>query len=465
MNRRNAENRSQVGLEYNNENVGGKTQVSAVAAAEFESYAECQFVECVERLRNGVSTLVSQQIVPQTDVTLDVIHEWVQPPVQQRDAVRPFPRPWKQPIRFVLTVGYYSFAFVSLMLLLAVLAAVPLVNFFVLGYFLNVEGRIARSGRIRDGFPLLDVAPRFVTIAAGIWLFLLPIRFLSSAAIDAHLIDPGQSADVWLHRSLMIVTVLVTIHLILALARGGSVGCFVRPFKNLFWLRKRLASGNFLSDADRAVREFLAQLEVRQHLWMGIRGFAVAFLWLFLPTALYAIAEEPAGGQILLVFLGGFLLTLVLSWVPFLQARFAAEGQFSAGLQLREVRSLFSHAPIVWTLTLIALYLMSLPLYLFKAFLLPPDAMWPITLIFVVSIYPTRILLGWAYHRAVRKRQLQRRAHWIVRWLCGGTIMPLLAFYVFILFFTQFLGEQGKLVLFHHHSLLLPAPFQGTINP
>jgi hypothetical protein len=36
---------------------------------------------------------------------------------------------------------------------------------------------------------------------------------------------------------------------------------------------------------------------------------------------------------------------------------------------------------------------------------------------------------------------------------------PLVAVYVFLLFFTQFIGQHGKGVLFEHHALLLPVPF------
>ncbi|MBT5020366.1 MAG: DUF4013 domain-containing protein, partial [Planctomicrobium sp.] len=341
-----------------------------------------------------------------------------------------FPVPWKNPIKFTLSTIYYLFASLSLMLVLAVVAAIPLVNFYVLGYFVNVEGRVAKSGRFRDGFPLLHVAPRLVTIAGGIWLFLLPLRFLAGFAADAHLIDSGSQSDVGLHLGLNVAWVLVSLHLILALARGGTFWCFVRPFKNFFWLIRQLRAGNYLSTADQQIQEFVQRLEIRKHYWLGLRGFAVAFIWLLLPTALYTIAEDPEGLQILLTIIGGFLLTVTLSWVPFLQARFAAEDRFAAGFQLREIRSLYSYAPIVWSLAVVGLYLMSLPLYLFKAFLLPQDAMWPITFIFVLSIYPTRLITGWAYQRAVQKRAADRRSHWIVRWLMGGTLIPVLGIYV-----------------------------------
>lgn len=375
------------------------------------------------------------------------------------DEQRGYPTPWRHPLRFLGRGITDIFAFVSLFLMLAIVAAVPLLNFYVLGAFLDVEGRLGKSGRFRDGFPLLRIAPRVVILSAGIWFFLLPLRFLASFAADAHLIDPGSAADVGLHVALRVAWVLVTCHLVLAVARGGTFWCFVRPIKNLRWLIAEFRNGGYFEKADRHVNQFMQSLKVREYFWLAIRGFAVAFLWLFLPTALYTIAKEPQGGQILLTIVGGIALAVVLSWAPFLQARFAVERRFAAGFQLREVRQLYAHAPLACSFSVVLLYLLSLPLYLFKAFLLPQDAMWPITFVFVLSIYPTRLVTGWAYRRAERKKIEGKRSHWIIRWTSSGVLIALLGIYVFILFFTQFLGEQGKAVLFHHHALLLPSPF------
>jgi hypothetical protein len=191
-----------------------------------------------------------------------------------------------------------------------------------------------------------------------------------------------------------------------------------------------------------------------------MRGFGVAFAWLVIPTAFYAAVQRPKGATVLLMLIGGVLLVFALSWAPFLQARFAVENRFRAGFRLREVRQLNRYAPISWMLATIVLYTLALPLYLFKAYLLPQDAMWVITLIFIVSIYPTRIATGWAYSRAVCRRENgKRQAHWIVRGVCSLITLALLAMYVFILYFSQFISEAGKAVLFQHHALLLPVPF------
>ena len=74
------------------------------------------------------------------------------------------------------------FGLASLLLLLAVIAAIPIVNFIALGYLLEAEGRVGRSGRLRDGFPLLGLAPRLGTIALGIYLWLIPLRIITANA-------------------------------------------------------------------------------------------------------------------------------------------------------------------------------------------------------------------------------------------------------------------------------------------
>ncbi len=384
--------------------------------------------------------------------------DWLQL-LDEQGRLPPCPIPWRHPLRAAGWVIRLLFGLASLIVMLAVIAAIPVVNFLALGYLLEVEGRLGRDGRWRDAFPLLNLAPRFGSIALGVWLWLIPVRLIAGAAADARLIDPGAFADRALHLLTGVVWLLTIVHLCLALARGGSPGCFLRPLRNFRWLKTRLTAGDYLETASSNLREFVSRLRLRHHFWLGLRGFAVALLWLIGPTALFAAADGTEGPQVLLTLAGGALLALVLAWVPFLQARFATENRFRSGLQLGAVRRLFPHAPLAWLLATVVVYVLALPLYLFKAFLLPPDAMWPITLIFIVSIYPARVVTGWAYHRAVTRQQQGRTSGRAVRWGVRLALVPLLGAYVFLLYFTQFIGEHGRGVLFEHHAFLLPVPF------
>jgi hypothetical protein len=367
-----------------------------------------------------------------------------------------FPSPWRHPLRAIAWSARAAFGIVSLIVLLALLAAIPIVNFLVLGYLLEAEGSLARGGRLRNAFPLLAIAPRLGSIALGIWLWLLPLRILANAAADARLIDPTSRATRRLESIVAILAVLIAMHLCLALARGGSVGCFLRPIKNLRWAWRQFRQGGYTEKAAAEIGAFLAGLRLRHHFWLGVRGFFGALAWLFLPTALFAATNKTSGPQIVITLIGGLLLVPVLAWLPFLQARFATENRFRAFLELGEVRRLFTRAPLAWLLAIIATYVLALPLYLLKIFLLPQDAMWFVTLVFIVSIYPARLLTGWAYGRALRR---DRRARFATRGFARLIMGPLLTLFVFLLFFTQFIGQHGKGVLFEHHAFLLPVPF------
>ena len=373
------------------------------------------------------------------------------------DRLPPFPIPWRHPLVCLAWIVRTLFGLASLTLLLAVSAAVPLVNFWVLGYFLDVTGRIGRTGKLRAAFPLLGLAPRFGSIVLGTWLCVLPLRLISGAASDAALIDPnGRAAAGW-QFALTLTSWLMTAHLCLALARGGALTCFFRPIKNVRWLRARWRDRDYWERASTAIGQFLSGLNARAYYSQGWRGFVGTFAWLVIPSALYASLHDPSKpAQLLAVLTGGIGLWLALLWAPLLQARFAAENRLGVFHELKIARELFCRAPFAWLFAIVLTYLLALPLYLFKALSPPQDAMWFITIIFVVSIFPTKVALGWAYQRSMRRPD---RAWWPWRVLCRTLLTVIVGIYVFILFFTPAIGEHGRRVLFEHHALLLPVPF------
>lgn len=374
------------------------------------------------------------------------------------DALPPFPHLLRHPLKAGYWIFEVAFGIVSLFALLAFLAAIPIVNFLALGFMLEAEGRVARTGKLRYAMPLLPLAPKLGGIAFGVWIWCMLVRLVADAASDAALIAPGSPVALAWRIGLILFTIAVAIHAVLAIARGGRLGLFFWPTPlNGLWLIRRLMKGDYARMAGSAVREFVAALRLRQHFWLGLRGFFGAFAWLLIPTALFsALQDTSKPGQIILTLLGGVLLVCVLNWVPFLQARFAAEHRFSAMFELRKIRALYRRAPLVFLLSIVFMYALALPLYLFKLFEMPQDMRWMLTPIFVVSIYPARILIGWSYARAQRK---QENAWLFVRWACGLAAWPLLGFYVFLLFFTPAVGAAGRAVLFQHHAVLLPWPF------
>ncbi|MDX1965647.1 MAG: hypothetical protein SFV23_00625 [Planctomycetaceae bacterium] len=373
------------------------------------------------------------------------------------DSLPPFPHPLRKPFSAVGWIVSLLFGMVSLVVLLAVIAAIPVVNLLALGFLLEAQGRVARTGKLRYAFPLLPLAPRLGTIVVGVWVWLFLVRIVADAAGDAATIAPGSAVAGGWRAALILISAGVAVHLVLALARGGSLWCFLRPIKNFRWLRQQFREGDYLGTANAAIRDFIVAMRLPHHFRLGLLGFIGTFLWLFLPTALFAALQDVTKpGQVLLTLFGGAVLIPVLAWTPFLQAHFAAENRLSAFRELGTIRRLFQRAPLCWFLAVVLLYALALPLYLFKIAAPPQDAMWFVTLIFVATIYPAKILIGWAYAKA---RQREQPTWFFFRWPARLLLLPLLAVYLFLVFFTPAIGAAGRRVLFEHHALLLPTPF------
>lgn len=341
---------------------------------------------------------------------------------------------------------------VVLVFLLGFLAAVPLLNLVALGILLDAGGRVARSGRILDGFPLVPLAPRVGSVALGIWIWLLPVALIGSLASDARILHPGSGSDIALHRLLKVAKVATVVHLALALAAGGAFIRFFRPLRNLRDVAGGLWRGTFWPGREEALQKAFLQISLKYHFWLGLRGAAGAALWLWGPTLLFAANDRPDGKVGALVFVGALLLMVVLRWVPFLQMRYAAEDRFGAFGELAQAREVWRRAPFAALFALLITLALSLPLFLFKIVLPPRDALWLVTPMFIVGLYPGKLLTGWTIYRAANR---PAPAWGPFRWLATLLSVPVVFVFTFILFFMQFAAEHGKGALFEHHAFLL----------
>jgi hypothetical protein len=350
------------------------------------------------------------------------------------------------------STGEWLFGVATLIVALAVLAAVPVLQFLSLGYLLEAGGRIARTGHFRAGFIGVRKAARVGSLILGTWLVLLPLQVVSSLAVSAQLIDPeGPVARKW-RVGLIVLTVVLGLHILVAWSRGGKLRYFLLPFYNPVWLVRRLRRGGYYTEARDAVWEFVLSLRLPYYFWLGVRGFAGAFAWLVLPVSLLALGRAvPALG-----FLGGLSLALVLLYVPFLQMRFAAEQRFRVLFEVAEVRRDFCRAPWAFAFALVITLLFALPLYLLKIEMIPREVAWLPSLFFIVFIFPARLLTGWACARA-RRRSTAR--HWFFRWSARLAMLPAASFYVLVVFFTQYTAWWGVWSLYEQHAFLLPVPF------
>ncbi len=99
-----------------------------------------------------------------------------------------------------------------------------------------------------------------------------------------------------------------------------------------------------------------------------------------------------------------------------------------------------------------------MPLYLFKIEMIPREVAWLPSVIFLIFIFPARLLTGWAYSRAERRATPR---HWFFRWTSRLGMVPVALAYVVIVFFTQYGAWGGIWSLYEQHALLLPVPFPG----
>jgi hypothetical protein len=274
-----------------------------------------------------------------------------------------------------------------------------------------------------------------------------------SLANAASIIDPGGRAATNWRIGAVVLAVLVAFHLSCAWARGGRLRYFLWPF-NFIWVLRQMIRGGFYARSRDAVWDVVVSLRLPYYFWLGFRGFVGAFAWLALPVTLLAIGHKvpPLG------FLGALMLGLVLLYLPFLQMRLAQTNRFRAVFEWRAIRAEYRRAPWAFTFAFIVTLLLAVPLYLLKIEIVPREAAWLPGLVFIVFIFPARLLVGWALSRA-RRRMTNR--HWFFRWTGRLPLLPAAAFYVTIVFFSQYTSWNGIVSLYEQHALLLPVPFFG----
>lgn len=346
--------------------------------------------------------------------------------------------PW--PIRIAASSALYTWGAVSLIIGLAILATLPGLNLLSLGYLLEVSGRIARTRRFAAGFIGLRTAAVIGTVVFAGWLARWPIVAAADFWYASHLIDPASKA------TKVAATVWFVMLLALVLFAAAAV-----------WLAGRIRPGIYAAARDRLWE--LATQRLPYYFWLGLRGFVGAMIWLIVPVSIMASAAKlPPGPGALVSFLGGMLLVPVLIYLPFLQTHFAAQNRFRAMFEVRAVREVFRRAPIAFGLALLTMLLFALPLYLLMIEAVPEEVAWLPSIVFVVFLFPARLLAGWAYARGMKR---EKPRLWLFRWLSRLGMLPVAVTYAFFVWLSQYLLWYGVFSLYHQHAFLLPAPFVG----
>jgi hypothetical protein len=359
---------------------------------------------------------------------------------------------FRRGVRWVWRQVDRLFGALSTAVLLAVIVTIPVLQFFALGYLLNAAGRLAKTGRLREGFVGVKEASRIGQFALGCWLVSLPFRLLLSMNADAMLIAPGSKQAVNTGRLAIAAGLLAILVALVALTQGGQLVHFFRPLRATRRLVGDLKDGDYVRRAWARFTRFLAAFGAAKIFWLGLRGYVGAALWLVLPTTLIALSK----GRGLLLLGGMGMMIVVLVYLPFLQIHFAVHDNFNRIFQVDAVQYLFKRAPIAFFVAFSSLLLLSLPLYALKIEIVPRDALWLPSVVFIVTVFPTKLLTAWAYHRGA-KREERRHGFWI--WTMRAAMLPVALTYTVVVFLSQFLGWHGVLGLYEHHAFLLPVPF------
>ena len=393
----------------------------------------------------------------------------------------------------------------GLVLCLAIAAVLPLLQFLVLGYFLEVSSRIARTGKIRSGFVGFEQAAKLAGILVGTWLMLWPITLLGTWYEAARLIDPDSETTLGYSRLYRTGTSLILAHILAAWFCGGKLRHFfwplIAPFALGIWVARKMAnsilfrplldttlgrvaprlvndlcnaqpvsdwllpaiiwkylrSGKLFSGARDGVWNFLQELHLPHLFWLGIRCFAGTLIWLAVPVSTMVFSARSVDGVALLTgFLGIVSFALVATWLPLLQVHFAVENRFSALFELRAARETFRRAPLRHLLTVGATFIFSLPLFLLKIERIFPELLFLPAIVFILFMLPIRFISGWTYLHA---QLATRRSSLWFRWPFW-TLQLFLAFafagFVYLMRFVIWTGAAG---LFDQHAFLVPSPF------
>ncbi len=345
---------------------------------------------------------------------------------------------------------------VSLSVLLAVVAAAPLLQFASLGYILFAAGRLANGQSWQSALPGLRTAGKLGTFALLAAISWLPIYVLTDLAYSAQLLDPNSSSARGWRLGAFLIAAIWVVHIGWAAMRGGRWWHFVWPaplkFVRTIWRPSHWSrSSDWLYD-------FVASLQFPKLWWLGARASVGALLWTCVPVSMMIIgmrAQDFAAAP-LVGLIGAIAMTCVMLYLPLLQVRMAAKNRFSEIFNVLAIRQSFMRAPWFCAMGLLALCGLAIPLYLLRIEATPSEFVWAPSLVFVALMMPAKLLIGAALGYADKRENLR---HWMLRWPAFAVVMISVVSYVGALYFAQIIAWQGAPVMYFQHALLVPAPF------
>lgn len=350
----------------------------------------------------------------------------------------------------------------ALVVLLAVLTAIPVLQLISLGYLLEVAGRLTRGQSLGSAVPDRPQAGRIGLAVVALWLASLPVQLLAHWASMAALIDPHSPQIAWLKIAAASAALLAFVYLAWAWVRGGRCRDYLWPQPARF-LREGWRWRTWRQAPDR-LWAFTASLGLPSRFWLGLRGAAGTLVWMTPGFVIIAANREGRTGLAGLVAAAAVVaLGIVLLYLPMLQANFAAENRLRALFDVATVRRDFRRAPGAWFAAMvIALWLTPIPLYLLKIEATPREVLWLPCLVFVMMMLPARVATGLALRRARQRPEPSGRWAVASRWLVRLLMPAVVGLYLLFLTASQYTSWDGLETWVRQHAFLVPVPFVGV---
>ncbi len=351
----------------------------------------------------------------------------------------------------------WCFGVVSMVSLLTLCAAIPILQFITLGYFLEISSRIVKERKVRAGFVGIRKAARIGGFLVGTSIVWTPVFNVVGIFNDA-IILLTDSEEVRPFGINLTILILLTIgYTLWAWIRGGRLRHFIWPAPVRFF--KTVWKKETYTETITGFWDFVAALRLRELFLQGFYAFLGTAAWLLVPVLLCIGGTQlPEGLRGLSSLIGLPLLALVLIYLPIMQTRYSVQREASVFLDVRAIRTLFKRAPIALWISMVSVWAFALPVYLAKIQLTPREVFLLPTMVFVLFSWPSRMLMGWAYGRA-NKREENRNV--ISIWLARLAIIPVVSIYAGVVFLSRYTSWYGDWSLFEQHALLIPIPLLG----
>lgn len=383
------------------------------------------------------------------------------------DSAKPETKPrvgiFRRILGFIGWVIWGSFCMASLVALLAVLTAIPVLQLIAFGYLLAVAGGLAGGAKFRDALPHLQKAGQIGLAGVAIFIAALPTQLLAHLESVSQNINPGSGQATQMRFVAVTIALLATGYLMWAWIRGGKLRHYLWPQPKRF-IREGWRIRTWKEAPDR-LWEFTASLELPKYFWLGLRGAAGTLVWL-IPAMIIipAFRQGETGVAGLVGFVSVFFLGIGMLYLPMLQAHFARENRLAALFQVRTIRQSFRRAPWAWLVAMvISLVLTPIPLYLLKIEATPREVMWLPCLVFVAFILPARIAAGLALRRAAGRPDPHGVWAAFSRWFVRFAMIAVVGIYLIFLYVSQYTSWDGLASWVQQHAILIPVPFaNGT---